>query len=150
MFSLFFILIMMIYCISKIKNYVKAMSNNNFKLIIKSILWNFGIIIILLLFNIITIKINSPLLSLVVVFTAKKFPFLGIEIPVLPSDVLKVFALNFFFNQIIILLLWILFIFILKKTIGRKEILLFSKKTFLISTIAPVIIQILFLAHVWI
>lgn len=126
------------------------MSNNNFKLIIKSILWNFGIIIILLLFNIITIKINSPLLSLVVVFTAKKFPFLGIEIPVLPSDVLKVFALNFFFNQIIILLLWILFIFILKKTIGRKEILLFSKKTFLISTIAPVIIQILFLAHVWI
>lgn len=141
---------MMIYCISKIKNYVKAMSNNNFKLIIKSILWNFGIIIILLLFNIITIKINSPLLSLVVVFTAKKFPFLGIEIPVLPSDVLKVFALNFFFNQIIILLLWILFIFILKKTIGRKEILLFSKKTFLISTIAPVIIQILFLAHVWI
>ena len=141
---------MMIYCISKIKNYVKAMSNNKFKLIIKSILWNFGIIIILLLFNIITIKINSPLLSLVVVFTAKKFPFLGIEIPVLPSDVLKVFALNLFFNQIIILLLWILFIFILKKTIGRKDILLFSKKTFLISTIAPVIIQILFLAHVWI
>ena len=118
--------------------------NSAARIIIKSLCIAF----LLVVFNFIVVFLYNPL-SFLVNLTIRKCSFLKISTPVLPSDVLKVVALSLMYNQIIVLLLWVVIVFLLKKKINSKNPFVFSKKEVLLQTITTMLTQIVLFVYLW-
>lgn len=118
--------------------------NSDARIIIKSLCIAF----LLVVFNFIVVFLYNPL-SFLVNLTIRKCSFLKISTPVLPSDVLKVVALSLMYNQIIVLLLWVVIMFLLGKKIKNKNSFVFSKKEVLMQTIVTILLQITLFVYLW-
>ncbi len=53
------------------------------------------------------------------------------------------------YNQIIVLLLWVVIMFLLGKKIKNKNSFVFSKKEVLMQTIATILLQITLFVYLW-
>ncbi|MCR4858758.1 MAG: hypothetical protein K5890_11275 [Bacteroidales bacterium] len=118
--------------------------NSDARIIIKSLCIAF----LLVVFNFIVVFLYNPL-SFLVNLTIRKCSFLKISTPVLLSDVLKVVALSLMYNQIIVLLLWVVIMFLLGKKIKNKNSFVLSKKEVLMQTIATILLQITLFVYLW-